>query len=168
MPIPKTRADLTDLVATTFAKLRTDLDEAGPEAGDLPCVDDWSVKDLLAVRAWWTERVVDWIEAGRAGEHPVTPAAGYGWSETPRLNADIVAAAREESFGEIRERLEAAYRRVLSTIDALDDRELLDTGVFEWAGKWPLARWISINTARQYTTARTHIRRALREHPSGG
>ena len=111
--------------------------------------------------------VIDWIEAGRAGERPVTPAAGYGWSETPQLNADIVAAARGESFGEVRKRLEIAYRRVQPTIEALDDRELLDSGVFEWAGKWPLARWISINTARQYTTARTYIRRALREHPGG-
>jgi hypothetical protein len=52
---------------------------------------------------------------------------------------------------------------VLSTIDSLSDPELLEAGAFEWAGKWPLARWISINTARQYDTARTFIRRALRQ-----
>jgi hypothetical protein len=163
MPIPRTRLELIDLVTTSYAKLREELDAAGPRAGGLPCVDDWSVKDLLAVRAWWTENVVEWIESGRRGFTPTTPAPGYRWNETPRLNADLVRKARRQSYRKIRERLELGSERVLATIASLSDRELLETGVFEWAGKWPVSRWISLNTARQYTTARTFIRRALRE-----
>ena len=110
-----------------------------------------------------TESVADWIEAGRRGERPVTPAAGYAWKETPRLNADIVRKARRESLKSVRNRLERGYARVVATIDRLDDDELLDVGAFEWAGRYPIARWISLNTARQYTTARSFIRKALRE-----
>jgi len=162
MPIPKTRSELTELVTTSFAKLRSELDDGGPALAELPCVNDWSVKDLLAVRAWWTERVVDWIEAGRRGEIPTTPAEGYGWKETPRLNAEVVQAVRNKSYRTTRARLERGVARVLTTIDGLDDDELLEVGVFDWAGKWPISRWISLNTARQYTTARTFIRQALR------
>lgn len=132
-------------------------------AGSLACVDDWTVKDLLAVRVWWTENVIDWIEAGQRGEVPLTPAEGYRWKETPRLNADIVKKSRRESYRSLRKRLERGYERVMRTIDKLDDRELLGVGVYEWAGRYPLSRWLSINTARQYTTARTYVRRALRE-----
>ena len=164
MPIPRKRAELTELVTTSFESLREELEAAGPGAGDIACIDDWSVKDLLAVRAWWAESVVDWIEAGRRGESPTLPAPGYKWIQTPRLNAAIVKAARKESYRSIRARLERGYERVLATIDGLNDRELLQTGAFDWAGKWPISRWISINTARQYTTARTFIRGALREH----
>ena len=163
MAIPTTRIELTDLVRASYEKLHSELDEAGPRAARLACVDDWTVKDLLAVRAWWTERVIDWVEAGRRSEVPIVPAEGYRWSETPRLNADIVKQARRDSYDSIRARLERGYRRVMRTIDLLDDHELLDVGVFAWAGKYPISRWISINTARQYTTARTFIRRALRE-----
>jgi hypothetical protein len=163
MPIPTTRAELETQVRSSFEKLRDDLETAGPRAGALPCVVDWSVKDLLAVRVWWTEHVVEWIEAGRRGESPVTPAEGYGWTETPRLNADVVAAAASASHRSLPDRLERGYERVLRTIDALDDRELLEVGAFGWAGRYPLSRWISLNTTRQYTTARTHVRRALRE-----
>jgi hypothetical protein len=120
----------------------------------------------LAVRVWWTEKVLDWIEAGQRGETPTTPAAGYRWRETPRLNAEIVKESQRESYRSIRARLERGYQRVMPTIKSLDDHELLEVGVFPWAGKYPLSRWISINTARQYTTARTLIRRALREHSS--
>lgn len=164
MAIPNTRAELTDLTRSTFEKLWAELEAAGPRVGSLSCVDDWTVKDLLAVRAWWTENVIDWIEAGRRGETPVTPAEGYRWNETPRLNADVVKAARRESYRSVRARLERGFERVMRTIDALDDTELLGVGVYAWAEKYPISRWISINTARQYATARTFVRRALREH----
>jgi hypothetical protein len=162
MPIPRTRAELIDLTRSSFEKLRAELEAAGPRAGSLPCVAPWSVKDLLAVRAWWTEKVIDWIEAGRRGEVPATPAKGYRWKETPRLNDEVVRAARRESYRSVRSRLDRGFERVMRTIDSLDDDALLGVGVFPWAGKYPVARWISINTARQYTTARTLIRRAVR------
>jgi hypothetical protein len=160
--IPKSRRELVTLVTTSFSKLRTVLEEAGPRSADSPCVDNWSVKDLLAVRAWWTEDVVKRIEAGRHGESWPFPAPGYKWNETPRLNNDLVRAAQNQSYQSIRARLENGFSRVLSTIDSLSDRELLKVGVFPWADKWPVSRWISINTARQYTTACSFIRKALR------
>ncbi len=120
------------------------------------------MRELLAVRAWWTESVVRWIRAGQRGEVPVTPAPGYRWRDTPRLNASIVRRARSQAYGTIAGRLARGYGRVLATIDALDDRSLLEAGVFEWAGSYPVSRWISINTARQYVTARSYVRKALR------
>lgn len=162
MPIPRTRSELIDQIETSFAKLQAELDAAGPRVGSLHCVDDWSIKDLLAVRVWWTENVVNWIEAGRRGETPVTPAEGYRWRETPRLNSDIVKRSGRESFRSLRARLSAGYECVMALIDDLDDTELLNVGRFEWAGSYPVSRWLSINTARQYTTARSFIRKALR------
>ena len=163
MPIPRTRKELVSLVTTSFEKLREQLDDLGSGLSDLPCVDDWSVKDLLAVRAWWTEHVVEWIEAGERGESPITPAPGYRWNETPRLNADVVREAQKQSYKVIRTRLERGFERVLETINTLDDTQLLEVGAFRWAGKWPISRWISINTARQYSTARAFIRQAVRD-----
>ncbi len=162
MPIPTSRKELVESIHTTWDKLRDELESAGPRFGSYPCVDDWTVKDLLAVRAWWTESMVDWIEAGKRGEMPTTPAEGYRWSETPRLNEAIVKQSRRESYKSIRARLQAGVLRAFDAIDSLSDEELLDAGVFEWAGKFPLARWLSINTTRQYTTARTYVRRALK------
>ena len=125
--------------------------------------NDWTVKELLAVRTWWTENVVAWIVEWRNGRSPITPAQGYRWKETPRLNNDIARRARRESYASICERLERGYSEVLNLVDSLSDRELLDTGVFSGAGNYPIRRWISLNTVRQYTTARSFIRRAIRE-----
>ena len=163
MPIPKTRRALVDAVEQSFAKLHAELDDAGPRLGGVCCVDDWSVKSMLAVRAWWSHSVVDWIEEGRTGATPVTPAVGYRWKETPRLNADIARRARRASYRSVRADLHAGYGRVVALIADLDDHELLDVGAFAWAGKYPIRRWISLNTSRQYVTARTYVRRARRE-----
>ena len=162
MPGPRSRAELVDGIRTSFEKLALDLDAGGRSVGSLDCVDDWSVKDLLAVRLWWTERVGDWVEAGTRGECPVTPAEGYRWKETPRLNADVVRRERRASYRAIRARLAAGVERVLALVEELDDDELLEPRRFEWAGTYPVARWIAMNTTRQYTTARTLVRKALR------
>ncbi len=162
MPIPTSREELVDSIHASFSKLSSELDAAGPRIGSRVCVDDWTVKDLLAVRVWWTTSLVDWVEAGQRGESPVTPAEGYRWNETPLLNAEIIRRSKRESFKSLRARLDAGVERALRSIDSLSDKELLNGGVYPWAGKLPLVRWFSINMTRQYTSARTYIRRAVK------
>lgn len=163
MPIPQTRQELIDQIEAAFSKLSVELSEVDAETARRICVDDWSVKDMLAVRLWWTRSVLNWVEAGRQGKVPTTPAKGYGWNETPRLNASIVRKASKRTFKAIVTDLRRQYRRLLVTIDGLEDRELLESGVYAWAGSYPIARWLSINTARQYQTARTYIRRVRKQ-----
>jgi hypothetical protein len=159
--IPRTRRQLTEALAGSYGKLRAELDRGGPRAGSLVCVDDWNIKQLLAVRCWWSESVVDWVRRGRGGVELDLPAPGFRWSETPRLNAGIAQRARRASYASVRKRLDRAYAEVLRTVDELTDRELCAVGVFDWAGKYPICRWIALNTSRQYTTARMYVRRAI-------
>ena len=163
MPIPATRKELIDILESSFTKLMNELDGAGPHVGELPCVDDWTVKDLLAVRLWWTEHVITWVREGRDGKPLDLPAKGYSWKETPQLNGEIVCESQTRAYKDIVAALRNGFRNTIAVIDSLDDRELLEPRMFRWAGNYPVARWLSMNTARQYTTARTFVRRALRE-----
>ena len=167
MAIPKTRKELLEQLVPAWQKLEAELYSSGEDVGDLPCVDDWTVKDLLAVRVWWTGSVIDWVEGWRSGEHPVTPKEGYRWQDTPKLNADIVDQSRAETYSEIISQLKVNYYRILSTVKDLSDAELVDVAHFEHAGRYPVCRWISINSTRQYLTARTYLRKALRERDKG-
>jgi len=139
MPIPKTRGELVRLIETEFQKLYAELQDVDAELANEICVDDWSIKDLLAVRLWWTQ--------------------GYRWKETPRLNTDIISKSRSRSHKSIVVDLRRQYSRLLATVDGLKDKELLEIGAYKWAGRYPISRWLSINTARQYHTARTYVRR---------
>lgn len=163
MPIPKTRADLVRGMHDSDDKLAIDLARVTPSVAKDICVDDGSIVDLLTVRTRSAQMVVTWIEAGKAGDVPSTPAPGYRWSETPRLNADIIAAAPRRSWARVQADLHQAHHAVLQTVHATTDVQRHNVGVFVWAGKWPLTRWISISTTTGYRSARKYIRAALRQ-----
>ena len=162
MPPPKDRDDLLEQLSQSFSKLEEELEIWEERDRDEIVEDEWSAKDLLAVRLWWSEAVVTWIEVGRDGSPLELPAPGFRWNDTPRLNQQTVDESREVPWDEIRAQLKSAFAKIEATIDTLDERELLEVGVFPWAEKWPIARWIALNTVRQYTTARTILRRARR------
>lgn len=162
MPIPTTRQELIDTVSLEVSKLDDELQSGGRQLGNLHCIDEWNVKQLLAIRAWWSGALTDWIHAGLNGESPVTPAPGFSWKQTPELNSKIASRAKKKSYTAILSDLRIQQRRVLGAIDDLDDHQLLERGAFDWAGTMPLIRWIAINSARQYQTARQLIRKAKR------
>lgn len=161
--IPKSRDDLIYLVETRFSKLKSELEQVSEQRSTLMCDEDFSIKDVLAVRLWWTRAVMEWIAAGRAGKAPVTPAEGYTWRETPALNKSIAAKSRKRRFAKICGDLAREQKRILRLIDSLSAEELTEPGYFEWAGKWPIMRWISISTSSQYDGARKLIRKALKQ-----
>ena len=49
MPIPNSRQDLLNGLEESYARLTRELDQLDAESADQVCVDDWSVRDLLAV-----------------------------------------------------------------------------------------------------------------------
>ena len=58
MPIPRTRAELIEMVTSSFTKLVHELEKAGPGIETLHCVDDWNIKDLLARSDGLTDAIV--------------------------------------------------------------------------------------------------------------
>lgn len=159
MPIPKTRDELLNLIEMEFKKLDIELRNVDTQLANEICVDDWTIKDLLAVRLWWTKNVLNWVEKGKRGVALVLPTIGFSWKETPRLNREIISNASDRSFISIVTALRRQHSRLLIVIESLSDIELLEVGIFRWAGKYPVSRWLSINTARQYHTAQALIRR---------
>ena len=163
MPIPKTRAQLLAAMEPAFEKLNTDLDRLTARKAKEICVDDWTVVDLLTVRTWWADAVVSWIDAGHRSQTPPIPAPGFGWRQTPALNASIIAKApKRRSWVRVRAELDASFDAVLEALESLSDHELESVGVFAWAERWPVLRWVSISTTTGYVSARKYVRAMLR------
>ena len=110
--------------------------------------------------------MVSWVRISRAGGVLDLPAPGYKWSETPRLNDDVAAKVRRESYRSVRQRLQRAYEQVHEVIAEVDDRQLCTAGAFDWSGKYGACGTINLNTARQYRTATSFIKRALKQRGS--
>ena len=161
MPRPATREALLVELQESWHKLAATLSVVAPEQTQLTCIDGLTITQLIAVRLWWTRRVNQWIKQGQRNHHPALPAPNYTWRQTPALNNNT-AAGNRASLTVLQRRLATAVGTTVETINTLSDAELLKVGIFNWTGNWPASRWISVNMTRQYTTARTHIRRALR------
>ena len=54
----------------------------------------------------------------------------------------------------------AFFANALAWIDELSDEELFVPQQRRWSGdKWPLVKWIQVNTIAPYNSARTKVRR---------
>lgn len=163
MPVPRDRDELEAAVRAAHAGFVRELERVEQaDAAALPCVERWTIKDVVAVRVAWAEMTRAWIEAGLRGESPPTPAEGYSWRETPALNAAIVAREAATPLPMLRERLDAAVAALLALAAALDDADLLEPHRFAWTRDWSVLRWIALNSASQQSKGRTLLRRALR------
>ncbi|WP_420549082.1 ClbS/DfsB family four-helix bundle protein [Curvivirga sp.] len=160
--IPKNRSHLIELIEGNFAKLSVELDTLTNEDAQLIVEEDISIKDILAVRLWWCEATLMWISVGRDGGTCELPAEEYSWQQTPALNKHIAEQAVTVSIEDLIGDLKQGVKEVLRVIDTLTEAELCDVGMFKWAGKWPVMRWVSVNTSSQFDSARKMIRRAKR------
>lgn len=124
--------------------------------------DGWTIRDLLAHLTEWEQMCLGWYRIGRDGGHPILPARGYKWNETPRLNQAIWAKHRLKSTGKVIDELEASYQEILLLIRQLSQEELLTSGHFAWTGKYPLTTYLAPNTCSHYRFATKILKRLLK------
>jgi hypothetical protein len=131
--------------------------------------DGWTVSDLVAHLAEWQRMFLGWYEDGLRGVKPEMPAAGYKWSETPRLNRAIWVKHRSRSAAAVRADFDSGYRRIFQVAEALSPEQLLAPGHFDWSGKHPLTTYLGPNTASHYRFAIKAIKRWLKgaSRPAG-
>lgn len=117
----------------------------------------WSVKDTLAHLTAWHMRLLGWLEQHRRGERPVLPEPGYTWDDRDVLNEKTWEANKARGLQTVIREFRESHARVLHLVDSLSERELTDTGRFEWAGG-PLGLLVAHNTYLHYFHHVTKIR----------
>ena len=128
-----------------------------PDDAMLDRIDDaWTRKDVVAHLEAWERRVVDLLEALRAGIEPAERI------ETDELNARVHATNRDRSLEEVRMSERSAYARLLAAIDRATDEELFEGGHFAWTAGDPLADWFRGNTDEHYDEHLEQLTRAAR------
>ena len=160
--IPKDREHLLDLITANYRKLWKLIGTMDEEQSKLMVDEDFSIKDLIVIRVWWLQAVQGWIKKGQQGLSFPLPAKDFNWQQTPALNRQTVANQKSTKLAETRKQLKQSNFELLQLIDGLDEDELTEIGQFEWAGKWPVMRWISVGSSSQYDGATKQIRKTLK------
>lgn len=127
--------------------------------------DGWTIHDLLAHLTEWEQMFLGWYRTAQDGEHPILPAQGFRWNETPRLNQAIWAKHHLKPGTKVIDEFKASYQEISSLIQQLSEEELLTPGHYAWTGKHPLTTYLAPNTCSHYRFATKILKRWLNRNP---
>ncbi|HET8905703.1 MAG TPA: DinB family protein [Ktedonobacterales bacterium] len=83
----------------------------------------WSVKDMLAHITFWEQRVIAYSDGAK--ESLVGPDEDEQ-AAVDRINAEVLAANREQPLAEVRADFERSYQQVLRLAESLSADDLAD------------------------------------------
>ncbi len=129
--------------------------DADAFAAEVPGMDGWTRKDVLAHVEWWSDHSARVVDALVAGREPY-PRDGEEF-DIDVLNARILAESRARPLGDVRRGEAEAYRRVVAAVEAAPDADLLETGRFAWLGGDPLYRTVAADTSEHYAEHLPHL-----------
>ena len=166
MTLPKNRSELVQRLEDAAAKLVAEFDRL-PMDARVADEDGVSPADRLAFQIGWGQLLLGWHAAELRGEHVAMPAPGYKWNQQRQLAESFYKECEHASIDELLGLFRETVEGIQEFIAELTDAELFENGHFEWAGeKWPIVKWIQVNTMAPYTSARTAIRRQIRQAES--
>jgi len=130
-----TKADVfADEVDTAWLELRQEVDRLDAQDFEARTPAGWTVKEMLAHVAFWSE-TVEAVVVGMLREEPISEADWYGgddlavtgpWPPANVHNAREAEWARSRSVRDVLARLDAAHRRAVDVAGGLTDREVAD------------------------------------------
>jgi len=152
---------LVDDIRTAYASLCAVIDAIPRRSLRVPGVwgDAWTVSDLVAHLGEWQRMFLRWYEEGLTDVTPELPAAGYKWSELPKLNRAIWERHRSQPFQAVWADFCDGHRRILDVVESLPAGQLLEPGQFGWTGRNSLAAYVGPNSASHYRFALKVLKR---------
>lgn len=161
MPLPNTKIELLSNLNQAYEKLDSEFDAIDSKY-ERKCGIEGKVSccDIIAYLIGWGRLLVGWEKIELAGKTPEMPAPGYKWNQLRRLADAFYEEHSKKSLQQLRNEFSELHQVLVSWINSLSDLELFQPQQRSWTGeKWPLVKWIQVNTIAPYRSARTKVRR---------
>jgi hypothetical protein len=164
----KTKQDLTDEINktyTAFVAEFTDVDEA--EMHKSVSSVDKTPFQMLAYQIGWLELVMGWEKTELAGKEVVMPAPGIKWNKMDDLHQSFYAKQKDLTLPKLLKKFEKTKTAFIDFIENLGDDVLFGENKRKWASstpsKWPVWKWIHINSVAPFTNFRPKIKKWKKE-----
>lgn len=163
MKVYESKEELLTAIQTSFAKYQAEFTTIPNDAKDqrLEGVDKTPAENL-AYQLGWTYLLLSWEKREAQGELVQTPKEGYKWNQLGELYRSFYQTYGTFSLEEQQVQLASNVAEICAWIEQLSDEVLFEPEQRQWAttsAKWPLYKWIHINTVAPFTTFRTKIRK---------
>lgn len=159
----QSKAELLSLSEAEFKKLETLLDTIDPSLAGRKCMDETSIKDVVAHRAYWIRLFMGWYADGQAGKEVSFPAQGYKWNQLNELNARIREKQGHLSWSAARALLRASHAVLIDLLHGLDEDALYGAPMKGAKNHWSTGRWAEAAGASHYRSAAKFVRACNRK-----
>lgn len=137
-----------------FSKVPVDISRSAHLEGGV------SACDIAAYQIGWGKLLLSWEEAEKLGCIAEMPAPGYKWNQLGPLARSFYSTYQDYPLSKLRIEYAKVVDEILALISNLTDEELFDIKKRRWTGeKWPMAKWIRVNTIAPYTSALKKLRK---------
>lgn len=126
-----------------------------------------SPSDLIAYQIGWGNFLIHWYEAGIKGENPQMPGDGFTTWDYPRIAMHFFNKyAHQQGFQQERVFQETAEQIAVIAEKESQTGHLEKRGVWPWCTlksgvKWPLCKWIRVNSVAPYKRASNLLSKKL-------
>lgn len=131
------------------------------ERGKMSCAK------LLAYQIGWGQLLISWYDNGIRGEVPEMPGEGFTKWDYKAIAEHFYKKFASLSFERQAELFAAVVSKIIDIIETEYKSGNLDkTGVWPWCTlasgkKWPLSKWIRVNTYAPYKRATSVLRKMM-------
>lgn len=164
MQIYENKEDLIDAIKKA-AQLFIDEFNTIKEADKDKLIDgvDRTPAQMIAYQLGWMNLIMNWDKDELDGKEVKTPSQKYKWNKLGGLYESFYKEYGNYSLPELRESFSDCLEQMVTWINSFSDQALFSQDVRKWASstpaRWPIWKWIHINTVAPFKSFRTKIRK---------
>jgi hypothetical protein len=119
--------------------------------------------EMLAYQIGWLKLLMNWGKDEMAGKDVVTPTPEIKWNKLGDLYQSFYEKYKEPSLLKLLKKFDETYLAFIELVDKLDEDVIFGENKRKWASstpsKWPVWKWLHINSVAPFTNFRTKIRK---------
>ncbi|WP_185287214.1 ClbS/DfsB family four-helix bundle protein [Chryseobacterium lactis] len=120
----------------------------------------------ISYQLGWTHLLLQWESDEKKGIEVKTPTPDYKWNNLKGLYQSFYEQYGPHSLQQQRELLKSQVNDIIKWIESLDHETLFVPEQRKWAttpAKWPVWKWVHINTVAPFTNFRAQLRKWKKE-----
>ena len=120
------------------------------------------LRNTCRTRLAGVNSLLGWERREQAGQAVQTPAEGYKWNNLSGLYQQFYATYGGYTLAEQQQMLWEKVAELCSWVENLSETEFFTPEQRAWAtttARWPIWKWVHINTVAPFTNFRTRIRK---------
>ncbi|AZB07982.1 DfsB family protein [Chryseobacterium sp. G0162] len=163
----KDKTELIEEIKTRYHLYDQEFDDIKEAEKDLlkPGVDKTPSQNI-SYQIGWTHLILQWESDEKKGIEVKTPTPEYKWNNLKGLYQSFYEQYGSYSLSDQRELLKKQVNEIIKWIESLNDNTLFVPEQRKWAttsAKWPVWKWIHINTVAPFKNFRSQLRKWKKE-----